>query len=151
MRGARPVLLILFLLAGSLSPPCARAQEPRARAPAQSRQGFFLDQNYPNPVSSSTYIPFVLEESLFEESDSAIVTLRVVNILSQVVAFPTRSDTRAGRRERIFNLPYTRAGRYVVFWDGRNLEGRQVPSGVYYAQLTVNNRLSGPQKIVVLR
>jgi hypothetical protein len=149
VHGARSVLPILLLLAGSLSPPGLRAQEGRSEGSIQPGQGFHLEQNYPNPVSSDTWIPFTLEERLFEDSDSVVVSLRIVNILKQVVAFPV--VTRGGRaRDRVVNLVIREPGRNLAYWDGKDPAGRTVPSGMYYGELTVNNRPT-VRKIVVLR
>ena len=38
------------------------------------------------------------------------------------------------------NLRYTEPGRKVAYWDGRDLRGRRVPSGVYYCELVVDGR-----------
>ena len=150
MHGARPVLLILFLLAGSLSPPAPRAQEGRHDGTGQPTQCFHLEQNYPNPVSTDTRIPFSLEECLFESSDSVVVSLRIYNILANVVGIPVMERDEDGPRERVINLVVRDPGRMVVYWDGKDPAGGTVPSGVYYAQLTVNNRPT-TKKFVVAR
>ena len=149
MRCTRPVLLILFLLAGSLSPPPLGGQEAKGRAVRQSEQGFYLEQNYPNPVNPETWIPFYLEDALFERSDSVVVSLRIVNVLRQVVAIPEAVDHPSGKRRRVFNLEYREPGRKVAYWDGRDIAGRLIATGVYYLELVVENR---PQtrKIIVL-
>ena len=140
MHGARPVLLILFLLAGSLSPPAASAQETRARTLGTAQQGFSLEQNYPVTVNPETWIPFQLEESLFESSDSAVVSLRIFNILAQVVAIPTVQVDAGRARHPLINLTFRAAGRHVAHWDGRDVTGTRVPTGIYYAELLVNGR-----------
>ena len=150
MYGARTVLLILLLLAGSLSPPGARAQESRARAATSSGQGFSLEQNYPTTVNPETWIPFHLEESLFESSDSVVVSLRILNILRQVVAI-AEVETGSGRerqRDRLFNRSFREPGRWVAYWNGENPAGQRVPTGVYYAELTVDGR-TRTRKLVV--
>lgn len=138
MPCARTVLLVLLLLAGSLSPPDAHAQA-RADPLPEQEPGFVLEQNYPNPVNPETFIPFRLEESLFRNGDTASVTLRVYNILRQVVAIPEALDQAAGRRTRLINAAFTRPGRTIAYWDGKDAAGRRVPSGVYYYELVVND------------
>jgi hypothetical protein len=150
VHGARSVLPILLLLAGSLSPPALRSQEGRPEGSIQPGQAFHLEQNYPNPVSSDTWIPFTLEEKLFEDSDSVVVSLRIVNILKQVVAFPVISEPEGKTRERVVNVVIRQPGRKLAYWDGKDPAGRTVPSGMYYGELTVNNRPT-VRKIVVLR
>jgi hypothetical protein len=137
MHCARSVLLVLLLLAGSLSPPEASGQTARADPGFDPSPGFVLEQNYPNPVNPETYIPFRLEESLFRTADTAVVTLRVYNILRQVVAIPEALDHPSGRRVRLIDTPYTRPGRVIAYWDGRDAAGRRVPSGVYYYELVI--------------
>lgn len=153
MPFGRSVLLILVLLAGSLSPPHLRAQaQETARVPAaEPRTGFYLEQNYPNPVNPETWIPFHLEDSLFESADSVVVTIRIYNILRQMVAIPEAVDLPGSRRARAINLSYDGPGRKVAYWDGKDLAGRLVPSGVYYCQLSVNDQpRASTQKMIVL-
>ncbi len=135
---ARTVLLVVLLLAGSLSPPDARAQA-RGDPALEQDTGFVLEQNYPNPVNPETFIPFRLEESLFRNGDTATVTLRVYNILRQVVAIPEALDHPSGRRIRLINTPFAQPGRTIAYWDGKDAAGRRVPSGVYYYELVVND------------
>jgi hypothetical protein len=140
MQGARSVLLILVLLAGSLSPPAVEAQEEGGRAPAEPEQLFYLEQNYPNPVNPETWFPFHLEEGLFRGRDSVTVSVRIFNPLGQVVAIPRAVEAGQADRPAILNLAYRAPGRKVAYWDGKDLSGRLVPSGVYYCQLVVDNR-----------
>jgi hypothetical protein len=149
MQRARSVLLILFLLAGSLSPPECWAQTPGNGTSDDAGQEFYLEQNYPNPVNPETWIPFYLEDSLFESGDSVVVTLRIFNILRQVVAIPEAVDHPRGRSARVIELPYRDAGRKVAYWDGKDTAGRRVPSGVYYCQLVVNDE-PRTRKMIVL-
>ncbi len=148
MHGARSVLPILLLLAGSLSPPL-HAQDSRTDGSAAA-QGCGLEENYPNPVTADTWIPFVLEDGLFENNDSVVVSLRIKNILAQVVAFPVSSLGGGGARERVLNFVFRGPGRRLAYWDGKDLTGRPVLSGMYYGELVVNNRPC-VRKIVVLR
>ncbi|HET7322257.1 MAG TPA: T9SS type A sorting domain-containing protein [Longimicrobiaceae bacterium] len=148
MLRARSVLLILFLLAGSLSPPAARGQAPPP-IPQEPALGFRLEQNYPNPVNPETWIPFTLDDTLFTARDSVVVTMRIFNILRQVVAIPQALDYPPGDRSPLIGLAYRDSGRKVAYWNGKDSAGRRVPSGVYYCQLVVDDR---PQtrKIIVL-
>jgi hypothetical protein len=148
MQCARTVLLVLLLLAGSLSPPDARAQA-RGDPVLEQDHGFVLEQNYPNPVNPETFIPFRLEESLFRSGDTAVVTLRVYNILRQVVAIPEALDHPSGRRVRLINTAFLQPGRTIAYWDGKDAAGRRVPSGVYYYELVVND-VSLVRKMIVL-
>ena len=138
MVRAPPVLLLLLVIFGLLAPPAARAQDPASTAANQ--KGFRLEQNYPNPANPDTYIPFYLEEGLFQNGDTRVVSIRIVNIFRQLVAIPKAVGLPRGRDVPVNNLRYTEPGRKVAFWDGRDLRGRRVPSGVYYCELVVDGR-----------
>ena len=102
--------------------------------------GFELEQNYPNPFNPETRIPFTLGENLFQSGQPVRVTIRVYNMLSQLVASPTALRHPDGDGTPVANLEYTQPGRYEAFWDGRDRAGAQVASGVYFVQLIVNGQ-----------
>ena len=137
MTRARPVLLIFFLAAGSLPPPQLRAQTAEARSPPGDPQGFVLEQNYPNPARPETWIHFRLNPSLFESRDVVVATMRIVNSLNQVIVIPEAADHPNGRGVRLLNLAYSEPGLKAAYWDGKDASGAEVPSGVYYIQLSV--------------
>jgi hypothetical protein len=138
MGRTRSVLLILMLLAGSLSPPAgAQEQELRSSPPLERGRTFQLEPNYPNPVSSETFIPFRLDSSLFRGRDTVVVSLRIVNYLSQAQAIPVLVNGSAGTGVPIINLAFTEPGRKIAYWNGQNAAGQQLPSGVYYCQMQV--------------
>lgn len=136
MGRTRSVLLILMLLAGSLSPPAA-AQELRSSPPLERGRTFQLEPNYPNPVSSETHIPFWLDSALFRNRDSVVVSLRIVNTLSQVLAYPVLMNGSVATQVPIIDLVFTEPGRKIAYWSGRNQAGQPLPSGVYYCQMQV--------------
>lgn len=137
MRHRRSVLLILLLLAGSLSPPDARGQDARATLPVERVRGFSLEQNYPNPVNPETWIQFSLEDDLFLAQDSAVVTIRIFNSLRGLVAIPQAVDQARRGRVPILNLTYRAPGQKLAYWDGKDAAGRRVPTGVYYCEMVV--------------
>jgi hypothetical protein len=139
MVRAPPVLLLLLVIYGLLTPPAARAQVP-APTVATTQKGFRLEQNYPNPANPETYIPFTLEEGLFQNGDAPVVSIRIMNIFRQLVAIPKAVALPRGRDVPVNNLRYTEPGRKQAKWDGRDLHGRRVPSGVYYCELVVDGR-----------
>jgi len=150
MTRPRSVLLIMVLLAGSLSPPGTRAQEAlTVRVQAEEQRGFVLEQNYPPTVNPETWIPFSLESVLFREGRPVRTTIRIYNILSQVVAIPEAVDHPEGRGARLIDLEYTDPGRKLAYWDGRDTAGRLVPSGVYYMQMVVGEETQ-TRKLIVL-
>jgi hypothetical protein len=80
---------------------------------------FELSQNFPNPFNPVTTIRYGLPR---EES----VTLKVYNILGESVATLLDKEKKS-------------AGLHVAIWDGRDVHGRQVASGVYVYQLVAGN------------
>ncbi len=86
---------------------------------------YALEQNYPNPFSSATTIPFVL-------SDNNLVTLSVYDI--------------AGRKIAGLVNEYREAGKYEIPFNPENLE-----SGLYYYRLTVGNQFVETKKMLLLK
>lgn len=77
-------------------------------------KNFNLGQNYPNPFSNSTAIPYGLNK----ESN---VTITIYDILGRVV--------------RKINAGFQTAGNYNILWDGRNNLGVKVANGIYFYKL----------------
>ncbi len=139
MLRAPPVLLLLWLVCGCLSPPGVGAQGPGA--PGSQSRGFRLEQNYPNPANPDTYIPFILEASLFAAGEPPVVSIRVMNMFNQQVAVPKAVAHPRGSNVPVLNLRYTEAGRKVAYWDGRDMTGKRVPTATYYIVLQVGNHV----------
>ena len=133
LRRALGVSLAVLALSG-VRPLVAQQGPPVDGAPA----GFGLEQNYPNPFNPDTRIPFVLSEELFVDGRPPVVTIRIFNILQQVVAVPAALRHPLGEGVPVASLEYPAPGRYEAFWDGTDRNGRQVASGIYLMQLTVN-------------
>jgi hypothetical protein len=99
-----------------------------------------LKENYPNPFFPTTTIPFVISQEVCARGHQPVVTLKVYNVLVQVVAIPVLNDGLSSRSvgERLDSLRL-RCGEYRAFWDGKYLDGRgEATPGVYYYQLTVD-------------
>lgn len=75
---------------------------------------FKLGQNYPNPFSSSTAIPY----NLNKQSD---IQVTIYDIL--------------GREIRKFMIGSQMTGLHNILWDGRNSSGQKVANGVYFYRL----------------
>ncbi|HTS00288.1 MAG TPA: FlgD immunoglobulin-like domain containing protein, partial [Bacteroidota bacterium] len=76
---------------------------------------FTLGQNYPNPFTSNTVLPYSL-------SRQSAVELTVYDILGRVV--------------RRIAPGLQAAGSHAVLWDGTNTRGQRVAEGVYFYTLT---------------
>jgi hypothetical protein len=145
MRRLYSVGLLLFLALVSL-PSLAHAQE-KGGGSARER-GFRLEQNYPNPFNPETRIPYRLDGALFEGGRPVVVSIRIFNVLQQLVAIPVALNYPAGGAPPVNRLEYPSPGDYVAYWDGYDRNGRKVASGIYYMQLVVNGE-STVRKMVV--
>jgi hypothetical protein len=148
MLRAPPVLLLFGLLAGLAGPPGARAQDVDEAVPALPSKGFRLEQNYPHPANPDTYIPFYLEEELFSDGEPRVVSIRIMNMFRQLVAVPTAVGHPRGRAVPVENLRFTDPGRKVAYWDGRDMDGERVPSGIYFCELQIGDRVDYSRIIV---
>ena len=91
-----------------------------------------LAQNYPNPFRDGTTIRYELDTQ-------AEVTLEVFDV--------------TGRRVRVLDAGQRPAGVHTVDWDGRDVEGLSVASGLYLYRLDVSTPGGAPtrlQKTLVL-
>ena len=84
-------------------------------------KGFELHQNYPNPFNPMTEIAYVLPEG----KASYLVVLRVYDMLGRLVKVLVETTQAPGSHK--------------VIWDGTNMLGQRVPSGVYVYTLQVGN------------
>lgn len=108
-----------------------------ARASAQGRPPppVEIRENFPNPFFPSTTIPFVLGPELCEGGHQPLVSLKIYNVLVQVMAVPILLNSNG---ERLENLRL-RCGEHAAFWDGKLSDGnRELTPGVYYAQFIVD-------------
>lgn len=134
----RRLLCVSFVFFATLGLADSASAQEVGRQSGRSTSGFSLEPNYPNPFNPETTIPFVLDEELFVSGSSVVVSVRIYNLLRQPVAAPVALRHPAGENVPLIQLEYTSPGRYEAFWDGHDFGGRQVASGVYFVQLTVN-------------
>jgi flagellar hook assembly protein FlgD len=80
---------------------------------------FALNQNYPNPFNPATTIKFKVQNSRFKIP--AHTSLKIYNILGQKVRTLVEEPKKAGS--------------YEVIWDGKDDQGNQLSSGIYFYQL----------------
>jgi len=91
-----------------------------------------LLQNYPNPFNPETWIPY----KLFEPAE---VELRIYSISGQLV--------------RVLRLGQCNPGTYTdknraICWDGKNENGEDVSSGIYFYHLTAGKSVSVRKMVV---
>jgi len=138
------VLLVLLLARGAASPEVFAQQTDTTAVLQDPRQteasGVALEQNYPNPFTRETRIPFVLGEDLFQDGRPVVVTARIFNVLRQQVAIPTALDHPTGAGQPAWELTYEAPGRYVLYWDATDRNGSPVSSGIYFCQLYANRQ-----------
>jgi hypothetical protein len=82
---------------------------------------YSLSQNYPNPFNPMTTITFEIPGSAGENSDAPLTTLSIFDMRGRRVALLLDAE-----------LP---PGRYQVTWDGKNSQGEEVSSGIYFYRI----------------
>jgi hypothetical protein len=124
------------------------ASPPLVAQGTQQADRVELRQNYPNPFNPETTIPFRLPEALFSGGNRPVVSLRVYNVLAQLVAVPILQGS--GEPLDNLQLEWNGTGEYSAYWDGKVLNSdREAASGVYVYQLVVNGeRHTGKMTIV---
>jgi len=131
VRLAWAIALLGFTVAAASPRVCAQAQDQSG--------GVELKQNWPNPFNPSTTIPFRLGEGLFGEGHRPVVSLRIYNVLTQLVAIPIVQGS--GEPLDGIQLEWNGTGEYTAYWDGRVLNSnREAASGIYVYQLVVDGR-----------
>ncbi len=94
---------------------------------------FFLEQNYPNPFhpgfnSSLTKIGFYLPQP-------AQTDIYIYNVVGQLVHQTSKGQLNPGK--------------HSITWDGRDMNGALVPSGMYFYHVNAGNRVLNKRMIVV--
>lgn len=110
---------------GGLAPKLTKTEIPKKS---------LLGQNYPNPFSKGTYIPFSL-------SRRVKVKIQLYNIQGQLI--------------KTFDLGYKEAGLYIdkgksVYWNGINESGKKVANGVYIYKIEAGDFISS-KKMAIIR
>ena len=135
-------------------PHSARAQQAGTSTPRREQAaGLGLGQNYPNPFNPETRIPFRVGDypTCTEAGRLHRVTLRIYNLLAQLVAIPVlQGGTGAvAGGEPIENVQLG-CNEYTAYWDGKYLQsGREAASGVYLYRLEVDGRVIVKKMIVM--
>ncbi len=90
---------------------------------------FSLDQNWPNPFNSTTVINYSIPRQGY-------VRIELFNILGQTV--------------KLLVDDWLLPGQYSISWNGRNQNGRDMASGIYFYRLT-SDQSSSVRKMVLLK
>ena len=117
----------------------ARAQEPVQRPQVT------IEEPRPLPVLPAAFVPFTIAQEICRSGHVPTVGLKVYNVLAQPVAVLRMR----GRIATVVDRVQLRCGVHVALWDG-TLDGgtRAASPGIYYLQLTVDDRTS-TRKVVV--
>jgi hypothetical protein len=139
-----------WLLAG-LALAAPRVSQAQQQDTSRGSQVDLL-QNYPNPFNPATTIPFRLSASLFRSGRGPVVSLRIYNVLAQLVAIP--SLQASGQRLDGVELECRELRdsycEFSAYWDGKYINSdREAASGVYVYQLIVNGRRTSRRMIVM--
>ena len=98
-----------------------------------------LKQNYPNPFNPATTIPFALGGDAFANGHRPKVSLKIYNVLAQLVAVPVLQGTGEPLDQLELTCSTATGCGFTAYWDGNVANsGRQAASGVYIYQLTVD-------------
>lgn len=150
-------MLLVLLVAAVLGSNKAVAQQtdttatvPGVEPQQEEVRGVALEPNYPNPFNRETRIPFVLGADLFQDGRPVVVTVRIYNVLRQVVAVPVALDHPTSSGMLAQELRYEAPGRYLLLWDGLDMNGQAVSSGIYFCEI-IANRSRDVGKMVVTR
>ena len=90
---------------------------------------FILYDNYPNPFNPSTSIPF-----FSPYSDHVNIDI---------------FDIRGGNIIKLFNQ-FVSSGRHLIYWDGKNDKGYNVPGGVYFYTIQ-SEKFRQTNKMILLK
>ncbi|MCZ7602804.1 MAG: T9SS type A sorting domain-containing protein [Melioribacteraceae bacterium] len=89
---------------------------------------FEVYQNYPNPFNPTTKIKYTVP-------DAGFVTIKVYNILGQLVNTLVNTEMNSGV--------------YEIVWNGKNNYGSQVSAGVYIYRVTAGKNIAVKKMILI--
>jgi hypothetical protein len=112
-----------------------------------------LKQNYPNPFNPATTIPFTLNGALFADGHRPKVSLKIYNVLAQLVAVPLLQGTGEEMTDLELSCSNPSGGapcEFWAYWDGKVLKtDREAASGVYIYQLIVDGKRFTKKMIIM--
>jgi hypothetical protein len=136
--------LFAVLALSALAPEVSAAQSSKGGPAKIPGSGSELGQNGPNPFTTDTKIPFTVGDYPTCSDPNRVyrVSLRIYNIISQLVAVPVLQGGSGSVAE---GTPVDKielsCGQYSAYWDAKNSKtGQQVSTGVYLYRLEVDGR-----------
>lgn len=102
---------------------------PKIATASDLPKEFRLSQNYPNPFNPHTIIEYDLPKESY-------VTIKIYNILGQVVATLVNDEKPTGR--------------YKVTWDGKDEKGEKVATGIYFYRIKADD-FQKTKKLLLIR
>ncbi len=107
-------------------------------------------QNRSNSFNPATTIPFKVSGELFLKGHRPVVSLRIYNVLAQLVAIPILRGTDKPLDSLALSCPTPLGCQYNAYWDGSvGNTGKPAASGVYIYQLVIDGKRGFTKKIVV--
>lgn len=100
-----------------------------------SQYKYFIEQNFPNPVKTSTTISFGLAAN-----DNKNVRINIYNIKGQLV-----------KKCEVSRQVGTKCGVNELTWNGRDSNGNKAANGIYFYRLETDDYKSEIKKMILLR
>jgi|GEM_PF-3557977 len=95
---------------------------------------FLLEQNYPNPFNPATEINITLQES-------GHLRLTIYNLLGETV--------------KVLEDSFLESGKHKMVWNGKNMDGKDVPSGLYFYEAEYlslsGNKINEVKKMLLIK
>jgi len=93
----------------------------------------YLFSNYPNPFNPSTTFRIFINESDFGKTK----LLRIFNILGQLIA--------------IIDISHLKSGWHDIQFNGKDLYGNSLTSGIYFTQLIIGSKVANTLRINLIK
>ena len=143
--------LVLVLALCAMSPKNAAGQTQSQ--PPRGHSAGSLGKNSPNPFNPQTFITFgVDDQTCTDGSQQHVVTLRILNVLGQLVTYfqlqgppETAATATVGvPNGQLLSNVRLGCGFYRAYWSGNLPNGKEAGSGTYLVQLLIDGKLGAP-------
>ncbi len=142
----------LVLALAAVVPDDLVGQAPPPPPGSQSQVEF--GPNYPNPFNLDTRIPFSLgaPPQCQEQGRLYRVTMRIYNLLSQLVAVPVLQGGSGGSGGQPLENVLLPCDRYTAYWDGKvQSSSQEAGRGIYLYSLEVDGKSYGVKRMFLRR